>query len=42
VEYKEIRTEIVISKDGVKKALKGGREVPGAALSEGNVYLVRR
>ena len=39
-EYKEIRTEIVISKDTVKKALKGGREVPGAALSEGNVYLV--
>jgi len=26
----------------VKKALKGGRKVPGAALSEGNVYLVRR
>ena len=41
-EYKEIRTEIVISKDAVKKALKGGREVPGAALSEGTVYLVRK
>ena len=41
-EYKEIRTEIVISKDAVKKALKGGVEVPGAALSEGNVYLVRK
>lgn len=41
-QYKEIRTEIVIGKDAVKKALKAGREVPGAALCEGNVYLVRR
>jgi hypothetical protein len=41
-EYKEIRTEVVIDKAAVKKALKGGREVPGAALSEGNLYLVRR
>jgi hypothetical protein len=41
-EYKEIRTEIVINKDAVKRALKGGLEVPGASLSEGNTYLVRR
>jgi hypothetical protein len=41
-EYKEIRTEVVINKDAVKKALKGGAEVPGADLSEGNLYLVRR
>ena len=42
IEYKDIRTEVVIDKEAVKKALKGGREVPGAALSEGNLYLVRR
>lgn len=41
-EYKEIRTEVVVDKDSVKKALKGGTKVPGAELSEGNVYLVRR
>ena len=41
-EYKEIRTEVVINKDAVKKALKGGAEVPGADLSKGNLYLVRR
>jgi hypothetical protein len=41
-EYKVIRTEIVINKDAVKKALKGGSEVPGADLSKGNLYLVRR
>lgn len=41
-QYKEIRTEVLISKDAVKKALKTGAEVPGARLSEGNVYLVRR
>jgi hypothetical protein len=41
-EYKEIRTEVVINKDAVKKALKGGAEVPGADLSKDNLYLVRR
>ena len=41
-EYKEIRTEVVIDKDSVKKALKGGAIVPGAALSAGSLYLVRR
>jgi hypothetical protein len=41
-EYKVIRTEIVINKDAVKKALRGGAEVPGADLSKGNLYLVRR
>ncbi len=41
-EYKEIRTEVVINKDAVKKALKSGAEVPGADLSKGNLYLVRR
>ena len=41
-EYKEIRTEVVINKDAVKRALKGGMEVPGADLSTGNLYLVRR
>jgi hypothetical protein len=41
-QYKEIRTEVVISKDALKRALKAGAEVPGAALSEGNVYLVRK
>ena len=41
-EYKEIRTEVVINKDAVKKALRGGAEVPGADLSKGNLYLVRR
>ena len=41
-EYKEIRTEVVINKDAVKKALKDGSEVPGADLSKGNFYLVRR
>src|SRR5579872_1949606 len=35
-EYKEIRAEVVINKDAVKKALKGGFEVPGADLSKGN------
>jgi hypothetical protein len=40
-EYKEVRTEVVV-KDAVKKALKGGAEVPGAHLSKGNLYLVRR
>ncbi len=41
-EYKETRTEVVINKDAVKKALKSGAEVPGADLSKGNLYLVRR
>ena len=41
-EYKEIRTEVVINKDAVKKALRGGAKVPGADLSKGNLYLVRR
>jgi hypothetical protein len=41
-EYKEIRTEVVVNKDAVKKALKGSAEVPGADLSKGNLYLVRR
>ena len=41
-EYKEIRTEVVINKDAVKRALKAGRKVPGAGLSAGNSYLVRR
>src|SRR2546422_7564448 len=31
-EYKEIRTEVVINKDAVKKVLKAGAAVPGADL----------
>jgi Siphovirus Gp157 len=41
-EFKEVRTEVVINKDAVKRALKRSVRVPGAELSEGNVYLVRR
>src|SRR5207245_207678 len=41
-EYKEIRTETVIIKEQLRKALKGGRRVPGAELFEGGCYLVRR
>ena len=41
-EYKEIRTETVINKDALKKALRSGKKVYGASLSEGNFYLVRR
>jgi phage host-nuclease inhibitor protein Gam len=41
-QYKEIRTEVVINKDAVKKALRSGREVPGAELCDRNLYLVRR
>jgi hypothetical protein len=33
---------VVVDKDEVKKALKSGSHIPGAALSEGKVYLVRR
>ena len=41
-EYKEIRIETVIIKEQLRKALKAGRGVPGAQLSEGGFYLVRR
>ena len=41
-EYKEVRTEVVINKDALKKALKAGAAIPGADLLTGNFYLVRR
>jgi hypothetical protein len=40
--YKVNKTEIVIDKLALKRALASGTDVPGAALNLGNSYLVRR
>ena len=39
--YKIVKVDTSIDKAAVAKALKAGLEVPGADLSEGNLYLVR-